>query len=112
MPEWFTYPKEYLRVVDLKLTNIEPWFFLEGKQLEERFRGLQTRFPGIKLMPFARRCDNDDVACWAESGGNLKVYVVHDFSKDGWNKRTEFADFWSWYHQAIDDMIEHDQPYR
>jgi len=112
LPDWFDYPKEYLRVVDLKLTNIEPWFLLHGEQLEERFRRMQRRFPGIGLIPFARRSDNDDVVCWAPSGKNMLVYVVHDFSHDGWEKKREFSDFWSWYRQAIEDMIEHDQPYR
>lgn len=86
--------------------------FLEGKHLEERFRGLQARFPGVRLTPFARRCGNDDGTCWAESGGGLKVYVVHDFSEYGWHQSAELVGFWSCYQQAIDDMIEHDQPYR
>lgn len=112
LPSWFTYPKEYLRVVDLKLVNLEPWFFLQGEQLESRNKGLKDRFPGVELVPFARRGDNDDVACWEKSGGNLKVYILHDFSKWGWDKRKECADFWVWFRKAIDEMIEHDQPYR
>lgn len=111
-PSWFEYPPEYLRVVDLKMDNLEPWFFLDGEQLETRNRGLKERFPAADMVPFARRGDNDDVACWEKTGGNLKVYVVHDFSKVGWEKRKEYADFWAWYRHAIEDMIEHAQPYR
>ncbi len=112
LPSWFKYTKEYLRVLDLKMANPEPWFFLNGEQLESRSRGLKERFPDVELIPFARRSDNDDVACWEKTGGNLKVYVVHDFSEWGWEKRKEYADFWSWYRQTIEDMIEHEQPYR
>jgi hypothetical protein len=111
-PNWFKYPKEYSRVVDLKIVNLEPWFFLDGEELESRYRGLKERFPTAELIPFARRADNDDVACWEKSGGNLKVYVVHDFSRWGWEKHKEYEDFWSWYRKAMEDMIEHEQPYR
>lgn len=111
-PNWFSYPKEYLRAVDLKMVNLDPWFFMEGEQLEIRIKGLKERFPKVELVPFARRIDNDDVACWEKAGGNLRVYVVHDFSSWGWEKRKEYDDFWIWYRQAIEDMIEHDHPYR
>ncbi|MBC7532849.1 MAG: hypothetical protein H7318_14850 [Oligoflexus sp.] len=111
-PDWFEYPNEHLRVIDLKMTNLDPWFFLEGDQLEERKKSMADRYPRAEIIPFARRGDNDDVACWEKSGGNLKVYVVHDFSSNGWDKRQEFEDYWSWYRGAIQDMIEKERPYR
>lgn len=111
-PDWFKYPEEYLRVIDLKIYNLEPWFFLDGEQLERRNSDLKKRFPNADLVPFARRMDNDDVACWEKRTGNLNVYVVHDFSQWGWDKRKEYPDFWAWYRQAVEDMIEHGLPYR
>lgn len=111
-PAWFIYPPEYLRVVALRMTNLEPWFFLQGEDLEWRMKSLKERYPDVELVPFARRGDNDDVACWEQGGGNLKVYVIHDFSSWGWKNRREYQDFWEWYRQAIEDMIEHGIPYR
>ena len=90
-----------------KLTNLHPWFLLEGEQLVAKRKGLKQRFPQVELIPFARRADNDDVACWAKEVGNEKVCIVHDFSDWGWDRRRVFDTFWEWYRQAVEDMIEH-----
>ncbi len=70
LPPGFQYPRQFLRMVERGLTDLEPWLLLEGEQLVNRHRGLQSRFPERSLVPFARRQDNDDVACWdLEQGG-------------------------------------------
>lgn len=112
LPDWFSYPGEYERIKDLNLVNLDPWFMLEGELLEHRIKGMQERYPGEDIVPFARRADNDDVACWAKEGGNDKVYLVHDYSDWGWKNRKIFNSFWDWFKQSIEDMIEHEQPYR
>lgn len=106
LPGGFEYPREFVRVVELGLTNLEPWWIIEGDLLRERFLGLQQRYGSRCLVPFATRQDNDDVACW--DAGNGKVVIVHDFASPGYEQRAELPDFYSWFRQAIEDFIAFD----
>jgi hypothetical protein len=45
LPPDFEYPQEFIRVVELGLTNLEPWWILKGEPLRDRFRGLRERLP-------------------------------------------------------------------
>jgi hypothetical protein len=64
------------------------------------------------LVPFARRFNTDDIACW-EGTDNQSVVIVHDFTSVGWEDRGErYADFWSWYRAAVDEMIEFEKEQR
>lgn len=106
LPEGFEYPSEYLRVVDLGLIDLEPWWLFDGDSLRIRMKGLRERYPTRTLVPFARRQDRDDVACWDLDVGD--VAVVHDFASAGWEQLgMRFPDFYTWLRQAIDDLIEH-----
>ncbi|PWI43386.1 hypothetical protein [Streptomyces sp. ICBB 8177] len=105
LPEGFSYPPEFVRVVELGLTALEPWWIFDGEPLRQRYRGLKDRYPQRSLVPFARREDNDDVACWDLRVGD--VVIVHDFAGSGWEQRGRFADFDSWLRQAVEDLIEH-----
>lgn len=58
----FEYPALFRRVVELGLTELEPWLILDGEWLRERRQGLRDRYPARDLVPFAQRQDNDDVA--------------------------------------------------
>ena len=58
------YPAQFIRVVELGLTDLEPWRVIEGEELAALLEGLAERYPTRTLVPFARRIDNDDVACW------------------------------------------------
>ncbi|GAA3064684.1 hypothetical protein GCM10020000_55390 [Streptomyces olivoverticillatus] len=89
LPEGFEYPAEFIRVAeDLELTNLEPWWIFDGDQLRIRATGLRDRYPERKLVPFARRQDNDDLACWDLDRGD--VAVIHDFADAGREQRERF----------------------
>jgi hypothetical protein len=103
LPGDFEYPAEFIRVVELGLTNLEPWWIVQGQLLRDRLQGLQKRYPDRKLVLFAVRQDNDDVACWDLDQGN--VAVVHDFSSPGFERRGEFRSFYDWLRQAVEDLI-------
>jgi hypothetical protein len=103
LPPGFDYPHEFIRVVELGVTNLEPWWIVHGQLLRDRFQGLQKRYPDRKLVLFAVRQDNDDVACWDLDQGN--VAVVHDFSSPGFERRGEFRSFYDWLRQAVEDCI-------
>jgi hypothetical protein len=104
LPDGFTYPPEFVRVVDLGLTNLEPWWILDGRLLRDRYAGMSLRYPQRPILPFAKRQDNDDVACWDLQTG--RVVIVHDFADPGWEERKVFPNFNAWLRQAFDDMIQ------
>ncbi len=104
LPKGFDYPAEFVRVVELGLTDLEPWWIFDGDQLRRRAVGLRERYPQRRLVPFARRQDNDDVACWDLDARD--VAIIHDMASPGWEQRQRFADFNAWLRQAIEDLIE------
>ena len=93
----FEYPKEFLKIVHLGLMDYE--------QAAWRIKGLQERYPDRKLVPFARRGDNDDIVCFDIDRGR-RVQKIHDFASSGWEQRKDYESFWDWFREAIDEMIE------
>jgi hypothetical protein len=108
LPDGFVYPKEFLRVVELGLTRLEPWWIFEGELLRARHKDLAKRYPTRSLVPFARRQDNDDVVCW-EVGRADEVVIVHDVAPPGWARRGDFPNFYDWFRQAVEDFIAFDE---
>lgn len=107
LPPGFNYPRQFSHIVELGLTEIQPWCVLEGNPLRAAIAGLAQRYPDQKLIPFARRQDNDDIACW-KVGANEEVFIIHDFASSGWEQRSRFPSFYDWFRRAIEDLIEFD----
>ncbi|CUP87219.1 hypothetical protein BH721_03430 [Clostridium baratii] len=55
---------------------------------------------------FAKRDDNDDIACFELDKGE-SVQIIHDFASIGYEQRKEYNDFWDWLEEAIKEMIEY-----
>ncbi|WP_427891562.1 hypothetical protein ACQHIV_03440 [Kribbella sp. GL6] len=72
--------------------------------LHARYNGLAARYPGRQLVPFARRQDNDDVACW--HAGAPEVLIIHDFDTSDRAVRETLPSFYDWLRRAVDDLIE------
>ncbi|WP_217199700.1 hypothetical protein [Streptomyces buecherae] len=106
LPGGFTYPDAFMRAAESGLISLEPWWLLEGDRLRVRISGLRERFPERQLVPFARREDNDDVACWDVGSG--KVCIIHDFTTPGREQRAEYPHFYDWLRSAVEDFIQHD----
>lgn len=107
LPEWFAYPDDFVRLLNSGITDIGPWQILQGQWLRVRCEGLKKRFPDRNLIPFARRLDSDDVACW-DKRQPISVYIVHDFCAPGWEDRAEFGSFQAWYLAAQEDAKDYD----
>lgn len=104
LPAGFSYPPEFLRIVELGLVRLEPWWIFDGDLLRHRVIDLRKRYPNRKLVPFAKREDSDDVACWDLEAGD--VSVIHDMADPGWEQRDRFKDFNAWLRRAIEDLID------
>jgi hypothetical protein len=107
LPKNFSYPRQFTRILHLCLIELQPWYVLEGKSLRETMAGLAQRYPGRVLIPFARRQDNDDIACW-QLGADEEVFIIHDFASSGWEQRERFPSFYDWFRRAIEDLIDFD----
>ena len=92
----FIYPSNYLNLLELNLIDYEEWFFLNPTQVAIRIEGLQQRYPHRKLIPFARREDNDDIACF-EVGKKDSVQIIHDFASEGYEQKKQYDKFIDWY---------------
>lgn len=106
-PEWFTYPDEFMVLINQNLIDFTPWVILTNERLSLRFDGIQVRYPTRELIPFARREDNDDVACWELN--NSIVVIIHDFASSGHEGGKEKMKFWNWLRLVVDDMIEYNE---
>lgn len=101
----FQYPASFVKAVELNLLDFEFWYFMTNEQVSTRINGLMKRYPDRKLVPFARRDDSDDIACF-EVGKEPKVQIIHDFASEGYEQRGEYAGFWDWMKVAVDELIE------
>ncbi len=108
LPKGFSYPGALHRLVDRQLLHFEPWWIFDASLVRDRMRGLAQRYPGRRLIPFAKREDNDDLACFDQDSPG-SVLVLHDFASDAWKRRRVYEDFYAWLRQAVEDMIEFDQ---
>jgi hypothetical protein len=105
LPSWFEYPETLRDLVRAKSIDFGPWQILLGKWLGVRLQGLRQRYPKRHLVPFARRVDSDDVACFdvKEPVERVGVVIIHDFASPGWELRGEFEDFEQWLDSAKAD---------
>lgn len=51
-------------MVELNLVDFDIWYFLDSEWALSLYKGLQERYPTRKLIPFAKRGDCDDTACF------------------------------------------------
>ena len=55
--ENYSYPEEFIKIVDLNLVDLDLWYMMTKEQVEIRIKGLKDRYPQRKLIPFASRDD-------------------------------------------------------
>lgn len=102
-PEWVYYPQKYLELLKEEKHVFLPWYLYDQrKNILTRIEGLRDRYPKRKLFPFARRDDNDDIACWEENKPG-KVVIIHDFASPGWEQMEIFDSFEEWYQFALSE---------
>ena len=104
----FSYPNGILKIIELNLVDFDLWYLMQQEQAILRIKGLKERYPSRKLIPFARRDDSDDIACF-EVGKKDRVQIIHDFSSEGYEQRKEYACFWNWFRDAVNEMIDQDE---
>ncbi len=104
----FQYPRGYWKLKELNLTDFYFWYFIPENQLCNRINGLNDRYPKRKLIPFARRDDNDDIACF-EIGKGEKVQIIHDYASQGYEQLKEYENIWLWVKDAFEELMRNEQ---
>lgn len=107
LPKGFIYPNSFIKAINLNLIDIEPWYIMNKEDVLLRIKGMQKRYSQRTLIPFARRGDNDDVACFEFNKGE-EVQIIHDFASIGYEQRQTYKTFWDWFKYAIEEMIDFD----
>jgi len=100
----FDYPEALERLVALKLINFDLWYLMSKEQSMVILRQMKMNCNRKDLIPFARRGDNEDVACF-EIGNNEKVVVLRNCEHLGYRPRQVFDSVWDWFRDAIEIMI-------
>ncbi|MBC6310558.1 hypothetical protein HCJ66_13540 [Listeria sp. FSL L7-1582] len=101
----YVYPESFQKIVELNMVDFDIWYLLDADVATRRYFDLKQRYPNRKLIPFAKRDDNDDIACFEIGKGNT-VQLIHDFSSEGYEQRGEFEDLWMWVKEAVREMID------
>jgi hypothetical protein len=96
-------PAGLLRIVEQNLVDLTPWQVMPREMAAKRLEGLRQRY-ARKYVPFARRMDNDDLAC-LDPERPEEIVIVHDFASEGFEQRRRFDTFWDWFRAAIEEMI-------
>ena len=104
----YDYPEGYKKLKDLNLIDFEYWYFIPKYQFKNRFIGMSQRYPSRKYIPFARRDDCDDIACFEYGKGNT-VFIIHDYANAGFEERKSYNNIWEWFKDAIDELINENQ---
>jgi hypothetical protein len=120
-------PDSYYKAIELGLTNLDGWQFILNEKV---FRSLFDKIyedVSCLFLPFARRNDCDDVACFVISCSILpinSIIIIHlDYSTKIYNPsptitygpsltqipyggKPDFDTFWDWFLDAIEEIIE------
>ncbi|MBW5458715.1 hypothetical protein GPJ60_14975 [Clostridium sporogenes] len=85
---------KYGILLQYNLLDFDLWYIMDEERVLNRLKGVTERYPNRKLLPFARRDGNDDIACF-EVGKGEKVQIIHDFASECYEQRKEYNDFWA-----------------
>lgn len=112
-PAQITFPKGYSWLQKQQLigfkefSQLQPWYYIP----QEQFFWATEKWMGItedNLLVFARRQDNDDLACFKvlENGTITEILLIHGWTSSGFEIIKSFSSFWEWLHSVIDDVEE------
>jgi hypothetical protein len=103
----FNFPEGYRLVFRLGLVNLDVWQFVtDSSEFEGLFKTLNGDATEYFLIPFARRVDNDDVACFVvktDSTSEEAVGIQHLYSTA---EIEMVGKFWDWFKLAVNELIE------
>jgi hypothetical protein len=109
----FPVPKGYRWIIDRGLvgfepfTGLQPWHYLDATSVfEANQRWPHGPIPD-RLVAFAKRQDNDDLACFrVQDGRVVDIAVIHGWTSEGYTVVAEHLTFWDFLKLVVDDLAE------
>lgn len=110
----FIAPQGYLWLIESRLigfgpfSGLQPWHYLD----KENTFSISQRWPKknqseANLIAFAKRQDNDVLACFkVHEEQVIAVVSIHGWTSDGYDIIAEYQSFWDWLKSVIDDIAE------
>lgn len=90
-----------------EFSQLEPWHLC----FVEEILPLAKRWPTFRAqheyLPFARRQDRDELACFKLRNGKLDGYCILSYELGPplhWETLNEYQSFWEWLRSAIGDV--------
>jgi len=88
-------------------SGLQPWYYLDKAGV---FR-VSQRWPkgasNAELVAFARRQDNDDIACFEiGDAGPGAVVLIHGWTSSGYDIVARYPNFWEWLKAVVDEVAE------
>lgn len=84
-----------------------PWYYLSKQDVfNVTDKWPQGSYEGC-LIAFARRYDNDDIACFSVKSQAVEcVVVINGWTSSGYDVIASYNTFWEWLKSVIDDIAE------
>ena len=85
--------------------SLGPWRMLEEAEIDSQTAWLRERRIEPSLIVFARRLDNDALACFDKGpdGSGKAVLVLADFDAPGGATERRFPSFGEWFDAALEE---------
>ncbi len=90
-------------------TALQPWYFLQGADVFS----VNAKWPSgpskTELLAFARRQDDDDIACFEMIATEThSVVVIQGWTAcgEGYEVVRRYPSFWDWLKSVVDDIAE------
>jgi hypothetical protein len=109
VPSGYIWLRERGLIQYLPGSVLQPWYFLGDDEMFDVTREWPSApsrdQPG--LVAFARRQDNDEIACFRiGSGGVDGVVLIQGWTDTGYELRAQYHTFWGWLKAVIDNIAD------
>jgi hypothetical protein len=107
VPTWLSYPAFFRRVLESHLTDFHPWQILDHENVLALRGTLSVFYPEEGLVPFARKLDCDDVACFDRKNPHGVTVFNMEFRGDSGRRFSRnYSSFSDWFRAAINDFVD------
>lgn len=87
-------------------SSLQPWYLAtDAESFSPSEKWPQGPCNG-KLFVFAKRQDNDDLACFRQSANGIDVVTIHGWTDDSYQVTGTFPTIWDWLKSAIDEIAQ------